>query len=266
MNRDNDLIDDSAIPSIVPERDELVTHRKQKRGTSATGSGAGVRSAPRDYAPEVVVGRTSGAVVTMISILFIGMLGTGAAGYYFHSQAEQTKAELLAASSRIAQLENHLKLVDQAAEQSSMDLVERVNFNFSEIDKLWAARNTLRTEVGELKTNVTQLQTTSKELQTTVSSHSQTLEKNVVAMQARIDEINRNFAGMDNLGEQLTLLNADLNRVKTSMSSVQEQVNSRLNSFEQDIESINVYRLQVNQTIATLQENLNRLQQRVGAP
>lgn len=266
MNRDNDILDD--IPSIVPERDELVTHRKQKRGTSATGSGAGTRAArslPQDYVPEAG-GRTSGAVVTMISILFIGMLGTGGAGYFFYTQAEATKAELLAATNRIAQLENHLNLVDQAAEQSSMDLVERVNFNFSEIDKLWAARNTLRTEVGEIKTGVTQLQTTTKELQATVSSHSQTLEKNVVAMQARIDEINRNFAGMDNLGEQLTLLNADLNRVKTSMTGVQDGVNSRLNAFEQDIESINVYRLQLNQTIATLQESLNRLQQRVGGP
>lgn len=263
MSRDNDILDD--IPSIVPERDELVTHRKQKRGTSATGSGAGARVS-RDYVTDVVVTRTSGAVVTMISILFIGMLGTGAAGYFFYTQAESTKAELLAATGRIGQLENHLKLVDQAAEQSSMDLVERVNFNFSEIDKLWAARNALRTEVGEMKTGVTQLQTTTKELQATVGAHSKTLDENVVAMQARIDEINQNFAGMDNLGEQLTLLNADLNRVKTSMTAVQEQVSSRLNTFEQDIESINVYRLQVNQTIATLQDSLNRLQQRVGGP
>lgn len=260
MSRDNDILED--IPSIVPERDELVTHRKRKRGTSATGSGAGARSA--GYEPEVVAGRTSGGVITMISILFLGMLGTGGAGWFFYTESEATKAELLAATARIGQLENHLSLVDQAAEQSSMDLVERVNFNFAEIDKLWAARNTLRTEVGEMKTGLTAVQATTKDLKATVDSHSQTLEKNVTAMQARIDEINQNFAGMDDLGQQLTLLNADLNRVKTSMTAVQEDVSSRLNSFEQDIESINVYRLQVNQTMATLQENINRLQQRVG--
>jgi uncharacterized coiled-coil DUF342 family protein len=260
MAQDNDILDD--IPSMIPERDELVTHRKRKRGTAATGSGAGARTPA--YAPEVMVGRTSGAVITMISFLFIGMLATGGGAYYFHTQSQATNAALLAASARIGQLESHLSLVDQAAEQSSMDLVERVNFNFSEIDKLWAARNTLRTEAGELKTGLTQVQATTKDLKATVDSHQQTLDKTVTTMQARIDEINRNFAGMDNLGQQLTLLNADLNRVKTSMSAVQEDVNARLNSFEKDIESINVYRLQVNQTITTLQDSINRLQQRVG--
>lgn len=259
MAQDNDIIDD--IPSIVPERDELVTHRKRKRGTAATGSGAGAGSY---VAPEVYAGRTSGAVITMLTFLFLGLLATGGAGYFFYMQAEATKAELLAATSRIGQLENHLNLVDQAAEQSSLDLVERVNFNFAEIDKLWAARNTLRTEVGEMKTGLTAVQATTKDLQQIVDSHSETLDKNVTAIQARIDEINRNFAGMDDLGQQLTLLNADLNRVKTSMAAVQEGVDARLNTFEQDIESINVYRLQVNQTLTALQESLNRLQQRVG--
>jgi archaellum component FlaC len=260
MKPDNDMLDD--IPSLVPERDELRTHRKPKRGTAATGSGAGAGSAYVHH--EVGGGRTSGAVITMISFLFIGLLATGAGAYYFYTQAEATKAELLTMTARIGQLENHLSLVDQATEQSSLDLVERVNFNFGEIDKLWAARNTLRTEVGEMKTGLTAVQATTKDMKAVVDSHTQAIEKNVTAVQARIDEINRNFAGMDDLGQQLTLLNADLNRVKTSMTAVQEDVTSRLNSFEQDIESINIYRLQVNQTITTLQDSVNRLQQRVG--
>lgn len=259
MTQDNDILDD--IPSLVPERDELRTHRKPKRGTSATGSGAGGGAS---YSSRDSGGRTSGAVITMISFLFIGMMATGAAGFFFYTEAEATKAELLATTARIGQLENHLSLVDQATEQSSMDLVERVNFNFGEIDKLWAARNTLRTEVGEMKTGLTAVQATTKDMKAVVDSHTQSIEKNVTAVQARIDEINRNFAGMGDLGQQLTLLNADLNRVKTSMSAVQEDVTSRLNSFEQDIESINIYRLQVNQTITTLQDSVNRLQQRVG--
>jgi len=260
MAHDNDILDD--IPSLVPERDELRTHRKPKRGTSATGSGAGAGSSYAHH--EVSGGRTSGAVITMISFLFIGLLATGAGAYYFYTQAEATKAELLTVTARIGQLENHLSLVDQATEQSSMDLVERVNFNFGEIDKLWAARNPLRTEVGEMKTGLTAVQATTKDLKETVDSHTQSIEKNVTAVQARIDEINQNFAGMDDLGQQLTLLNADLNRVKTSMTAVQDDVDLRLASFEQDIESINVYRLQVNQTITTLQDSVNRLQQRVG--
>src|SRR5690606_35216687 len=131
--------------------------------------------------------RTSGPVVFLLSILFIGMCASAAAGYYFYTQSEATNAELQRASGRIAQLENHLNLVDQAAEQTSLDLVERVNFNFSEIDKLWAARNALRSEVSEMNSKVTALQGTASSLQGVVDGHSQTLDENVVAIQARID-------------------------------------------------------------------------------
>jgi|GEM_PF-139770 hypothetical protein len=251
----NDMLDD--IPSIVPERDELVSHRKRNRGTAASAGSA-------SHMQEVLVSRTSGPVVFLLSILFLGMLASAAAGYYFYIQGEASREEAINASARIAQLENHLSLVDQAAEQSSMDLVERVNFNFAEIDKLWAARNTLKTEVEGMKTSLTQVQGTTKSLETTVSSHSKTLTENVTAMEARLDQINKNFAGMDDLGQQLLVLNADLNRVKTTMTTLDGSVTSRLAAYEQDIESINVYRLQLNQTIATLQESINKLQQRLG--
>lgn len=255
MSRDDDHIDD--IPSLVPDRDDVAARRKRRRPGSRP-AGAPVR------VEEVIISRTSGPVVFLLSILFIGMLATGAAGYFFYTESEATKDALERSTGRIAQLENHLNLVDQATEQASMDLVERVNFNFSEIDKLWAARNTLRTDVAELKTQVTTLQGTSRSLQEVVDAHSQTLDQNVVAIQARIDQINRDFAGMDNLGEQLTLLNADLNRVKTAMTALQDNVSKQLDVYGQDIESINVYRLQVNQSLQSLQDSVNRLQSRVG--
>lgn len=255
MAHDNDDLDD--IPSIIPERDEVVNHRKRRRGTSAT-------NAPKVH--EVFVSRTSGPVIFLLSVLFIGMIGTGAAGYYFYSEGLAMQGELLNARTRIGQLENRLNLVDEAQSESALNLVERVDFNFSEIDKLWAARNALRSEVGGLKEDMTRVQTVSKELQETVASHSRTLDENVVAIQARIDEINRNFAGMDNLGDQLTALNADLNRVKVSMNELREDVTSNLGAYEQDIESINVYRLQLNQTIQAMERDIDQLQQLVGRP
>ncbi len=246
------------IPSIVPERDELVSHRKRKRGTSATGSVA-VR-----HEPEIVEAGTSGWVIFFITILFLGLLGTAGGGYYFYKQDLLHQEEALSAQNRLMQIESRLNLVDQSAADSAQELVEKVNFNFSEIDKLWAARNALRQEVGELTTTVAALKTTSTELQTTVGNHETVLSQNVAQIQARIDEINRNFAGMDNLGQQLTLLNADLNRTKTAMDTVQKEVNDRLSTMEQDIESVNIYRLQTNQTLTNLQNSINNLQQRVG--
>jgi len=69
---------------------------------------------------------------------------------------------------------------------------------------------------------------------------------------------------MDNLGQQLTTLNADLNRTKTAMTTVQDDVEKRVSAMEQDIESINIFRLQINQSLTNLQSSVNNLQSRVG--
>jgi chromosome segregation ATPase len=246
------------IPSIVPERDELVSHRKRKRGTSATGS-----VAPR-LEPEIVEAGTSGWVIFFITILFLGMLGTGGGAYYFYGQNQQNMAKALEFQNDLMQIQSRLNLVDQASADSAQDLVEKVEFNFSEIDKLWAARNALRQEVGELSTTVAALKTTSGELETTVGNHEKVLNDNVAKIQARIEEINRNFAGMDDLGEQLTMLNADLNRTKIAMEATKGDVEARVSAMEQDIESVNVYRLQTNQTLTNLQNSINSLQTRLG--
>lgn len=247
------------IPSIVPERDELVTHRKRKRGTSASGSAAiGGRQ------PEIVEAGTSGWVIFFITILFLGLLGTGGAGWHFYQQDLFHQEQALSAQNRLMQIENQLTLVDQSAADNASNLMVEIQEHFSEIDKLWAARNALRQEVGQLTTDVTALKTASTELQATVGEHETVLKQTVAQIQARIDEINRNFAGMDDLGTQLTTLNADLNRTKTAMQTVQDDVEQRVSAMEQDIESINVYRLQTNQTLTNLQNSINALQSRVG--
>lgn len=246
------------IPSIVPERDELVSHRKRKRGTSATGSVAA------RHEPEIIEGGTSGWVVFFITILFLGLLGTGGGAYYFYEQNQQQAAKALEFQNDLMQIQSRLNLVDQASADSAQELVEKVEFNFSEVDKLWAARNALRKEVDDLTTTVAALKTTSTELQTTVGNHEKVLNEQVAQIQARIDEINRNFAGMDDLGDQLTMLNADLNRTKIAMDATKGDVEARVSAMEQDIESVNVYRLQTNQTLTNLQNSINGLQQRVG--
>lgn len=246
------------IPSIVPERDELVSHRKRKRGTSASGSVAARNE------PEAIEAGTSGWVIFFITILFLGLLGTGGGAYYFYKQNDLHAEQALKFQNDLMQIQSRLQLVDQSSADSAQELVEKVEFNFSEVDKLWAARNALRQEVEALSTTVAALKTTSAELQTTVGNHETVLNQTVAGIQARIDEINRNFAGMDDLGEQLTMLNADLNRTKIAMEATKDDVEARVSVMEQDIESVNIYRLQTNQTLTTLQNSINSLQSRLG--
>ncbi len=257
MSSNQDDIDN--IPSLVPERDELVFHRKQKRGTSQPPRG--------DSAPEGTGGGTSGTVIFFLVLLFLGMCASGGAGYYFYQQGEQTKAELLSATNRIISLEGTLNQMDETTRKSAMGLLQKVDSNFAEIDKLWAARNTMRAEVEKLSAAVTVVQKSATDLQTAVASQGTQLNQHntqLASAQTKIDQLVRNSAGMDNLGQQLTQLNADLNRVKVAMNKVEADTEKRLHGTEQDIESINVFRLQMNQTIAGLQNSINALQQKVG--
>ena len=262
MTQNQDELDD--IPSLVPERDELVTHRRQKRGT---GTAQTVRTSGAAAAPEVYGSQTSGGVIFFLVLLTLGMVGTGGGAFYFYKQSEQTKQELISATNRITSLEATLNQMGETTKQSAMGLLEKVDFNFSEIDKLWAARNTLKTDVEKLTVAMTNVQKSATELETAVGNHGGQLNQinqQITAAQAKVEQIGKNFAGMENLGQQLTTLNADLNRVKTAMTKVESETEARLKATEQDIESINVYRLQVNQTLTTLQTNVNTLQQRVG--
>jgi chromosome segregation ATPase len=254
MAHDSDQLDD--IPSLVPERDELVSHRtKQRRGSAS--------AAAPVYASEATVSRTSGFVSFVLILLFLGMCGTGAAGYFFYTEGQQSQANLDRALARIGQLESRLSVVDESSVQSSSGLLERVKLNFSEIDKLWAARNQLRTAVESLTSKMAEVEKSSKSMETAISKQASIANENTNQMKTLAQNLERSNQN-NNLGTQLTTLNADLTRVKTAMDKVQTDVQTRLSASEQDIESINRFRLQVNQNLSALQESVNRLQQRVG--
>lgn len=250
--RDNDHID---VPSIVPERDELASHRKMKRGTSVP------------VLDDVVEVKTSGAVQVLLSVLTIGLLLTGGAVYYFYSQGMAMQESLTAAEGRILQLQNRLNLVDESAEQSSMGLLERVDTNFTQIDLLWANYRNHTASLAEINRFVEQAKETMSAMDGVLSTHSKSLNDSsalIGSLQTRLETISSNIAGMDNLDTQLSGIQSDLNTVKSSVASLQNGLVSRVNSTEQDIESINVYRLQLNQTLDLIQDRISELQQRVG--
>jgi len=247
-----DQIDD--IPSIVPERDEVASHRKMKRGNSIP------------VVEEVVTG-TTGGVRFMLVILTLGLFATGGAGYYFYDQGLQMQDQLNSAQGRILQLQNRLNLVDESAEQQSMGLLERVDSNFEQIDLLWANYRNHTASLAELNRFMEDAKGTITSIEGVISGHSKSLNEataQLATMQNRLETITSNIAGMDDLDQQLSSILTDLNGVKTNVASLQNGLVSRVNSTEQDIESINVYRLQLNQTLDTIQSRISELQQRVG--
>jgi len=243
------------IPSIVPERDELASHRKKKRGNSIP------------VVEEVAVAGTSGGVRFVLVFLTLALFGVGGAGYYFYDQGLQFQESLNAAQGRILQLQNRLNLTDEAAQQSSGTLLEKVDANFTQIDLLWANYRNHTASLAELNKFMEEAKGTITAMEGVIAGHSKTLNEataQLANVQSRLETITSNIAGMDDLDQQLSSINTDLNTVKTSVNALQNGLTSRVNSTEQDIESINVYRLQLNQTINNMQGSINALQQIVG--
>ena len=254
--------------SIVPERDELVTHSKKKRGNSMS-SNSGNQT--------TVSTETSSAVKALLTVLFIGLCASGGGAYYFYQQDLQAQINLDRSNDRIVQLESRLNLVDEAAEQSSMGLLERVDFNFSEIDKLWAARNALRSDIGGLNNsvegqteNITQIEAVVANQARMINQQAASLDQNdqlIETIRNQINGLNSSVAGLNNLNinQQLSSINGDLNTLKSSLALEGSGLDDRVNINEQDIESINLYRLSLNQTLNSIQQSLNELEERVAA-
>jgi chromosome segregation ATPase len=256
MTDNKDDFDDELI---VPARDELRSHgSRQRRGNSIP------------LVEEAVVSRrASGAVRFLLSVLILGLLGTGGAGYFFYTQGQAVLDELEFAGSRILLLEDRLAMTDEAAQQSSLGLLERVDFNFSEIDKLWAARNQNRSDISANEANLAEHDETFTSIETVISGQSTSVNENttlLASIQTRIETLSTNLAGMNslNLAQQLASINEDLVLVKASMATQDSGLATRVNSNEQDIESINIYRLQLNQTLNAIQNSINNLQQQLG--
>jgi chromosome segregation ATPase len=248
----NDTQDE--IPSIVPERDELVQHRKQQRSSQAA----------RNAGTEAP-GRTSGTVVFFLTILFLGMCATGGAAWYFYQQGEQTKAVLADAAARLKVLETSLNAMDDSTKQSAMGLLQRVDTNFKEIDKLWADRNKAKVEMEKQGIAINAIQKTTNEHETALTTHGNQLSQHqsqLTSANNRIEQLSKSTAGLENLGPQMTTLSADVKSARTAQAAIDK----RMRDAEQDIESMRVYRQQNNQTINEIKNNINVLQQAVKPP
>ncbi|MFL2840299.1 MAG: hypothetical protein ACJ0BT_00430 [Pseudohongiellaceae bacterium] len=254
--------------SIVPERDEVVTHRKKKRGNSMS-SGGGNQTTE-------LAGK-SGLLKFLFSVLFLGLCASGGGAYYFYEQGLLNQTALDRSNMRLLQLENRLNLVDESVEQSSMGLLERVDFNFSEIDKLWAARNVLRVDVGGSNNALERQAGNIAEIETVVANQAGMInqqatnldqsEQIIETIRNQVNSLNTSISGLTslNINEQLISITGDLDTLKSAMAFEDSGLGNRVNINEQDIESINLYRLSLNQTINSIQKSLNELEERVAA-
>jgi len=261
--RDSDEL--TNIPPIVPSRDDVSSHEQARRGQSQDI----VRPTHRIQAVRV----STWPVRIVLTILCLTIIGAGAGAYYFY---DDYQADLRQADLRIADLERRLALVGEDNEESVVNMQETLDFHFSEIDKLWAARNNLRAEMVDTQSSLARLGQVNEGQDETVAAVTQqvaTAGEQITASNARINtvanelqQLTQSVAALDSSMTSLDSLRSELQSIQTEMNSGDDTLlglAGRIEYVEESMESVNAHRLQINQSLFQLQENIEALQRQV---
>ncbi|MEX2335623.1 MAG: hypothetical protein WD600_15285 [Pseudohongiella sp.] len=252
--RDNDDLGD--IPSMVPDRDEVADRQQARRQPDLVKNVS--------YAETIKV--STWPVRIMLGVLSLAILAGAGLAYTVY---DENLRRMDQANSRIMDLEDRLAMVGDSAEETTGNIIERVDFNFSEIDKLWAARNATNADVTDLTGRVAITETRSQENLTAVEETNQRL----VQTTNLVEETRRSIADLREASEGLASRVNTMNATVQEMRGVAQEVvnlraeistaegasgglNDRLMRVEEAVEAIDAYRLQVNQTVLRLQQQI----------
>ncbi|OGT71330.1 MAG: hypothetical protein A3H44_10885 [Gammaproteobacteria bacterium RIFCSPLOWO2_02_FULL_57_10] len=252
--RDNDDLHD--IPSMIPARDEVVQRQASRKHSDI--------EKPMRYGEVIKV--STWPVRIMLLLLTLAIAAGGTLGYRVYTQNLEA---LQQANLRIEDLESRLALVGDSAEETTANVIERLDFNFAEIDKLWAARNATNQTVNELTGKLAVLEDQSQghtettdtlaELLSRTTAQTQEslvgvnrLQTDLAQAQQAIANLNTNMQSVQNVAQDMANIRASLNNGDSTLVGLQD----RMVNIEEAVESIDAYRLQVNQALIRLQESI----------
>ncbi|MEX0963668.1 MAG: hypothetical protein WDZ52_06475 [Pseudohongiellaceae bacterium] len=258
--RENDEL--GKIPPIVPDRDDVATHLSNKRSQG--------RDIVRPSHSTELVKVSTWPVRIMLTLIVLTM---GAAGYGAYMLYEQNLDEMQQAELRIADLERRLSLAGDSAEESTLNMMDRMDFNFSEIDKLWAARRVINGTLEDLQSEIAKLGLVNEGQDETTATNSQQIAANsrtVMAAETKINTLNTDVAAITQTVSDLNASVQELDAMRGDLASIRQSLNSgdstvlglvgRLEYIEESMESVNAHRLQINESLFRLQENIEALQ------
>lgn len=257
----------SNIPPLVPDRDDLVSHLSNKRSSQQDI----VRSGYRAKTVKV----STWPVRIMLILLTLAMGGAGYAAYYMYGVYQD---DLRQADLRIGDLERRLALVGDSTEESTLNIIERLDFNFSEIDKLWAARRAINTNLENVQSEIARLVLVNTGQDEAAAALSQQVASSTESAMANATRLNALNTEVTQLTQSVAGLNSsiqELSSMRNSLASIQQALSSgdstvlglvgRVEYMEESMESVNAHRLQVNESLFRLQENIESLQRLLSA-
>ena len=265
MSEKDDLKD---IPPLVPERDDVASHRSNKRAQSQEI----VR--PSYYTRKVEV--STWPVRIMLILLTLGVVVGGYGAYYFYGEYQNT---LRQSELRIGDLEVRLALAGESAEESDNDLMDNINRTIEQYDLVWANWRANNRQFEEFQGEIARLKMSNEGQDETTATNSQAIASTSQSLMANETKINSLSNEMDRLNLSLNSLNTSVDELivmRADVESIRQSLNSgdstvlglvgRLEYMEESMESVNAHRMQVNDLLSQLQGNIEALQRAQSAP
>ena len=259
MTDDKDLKD---IPPMIPEKDDVASHITNKKAQSQEI----VR--PNYYTEKVKV--SSWPVRVMLSLLTLTVAGGVYAAYYFYGNYQ---TDLRQAGLRISDLEMALALAGESAEESDNNLMEDINRTIEQYDLLWANWRANNKQFDDIQGEISRLKMTNEgqdEAAVTISKAIATVNESIISNDTQLNRLKENYGqvtqsvnDLDNSLSELGTMRGDLESIRQALNSGDSTVlglAGRVEYIEQSLESVNAHRLQINESLFRLQENIEALQ------
>jgi chromosome segregation ATPase len=258
--RDNE--DLSNIPPMVPDRDDVDTHLSNRRSQDQDIVG------PSFSAVKVKV--STWPVRIMLTLIVLTLMGSGYGAYYMYGEYRD---DLRQADLRISDLERRLSLAGESAEDSAINIIERMDFNFSEIDKLWAARRVINDSIDDISSEVSRLEIVNDGQDEATTNNSQQIaqatqlitvsDTKINTLNTDLSTVTQSVASLNSSLQNLETMRSDMESIRASLTSGDSTVLGlvgRLEYIEGSMESVNAHRLQINESLFRLQESVESIQ------
>lgn len=262
MNDNDELTN---IPPMVPDRDDVdsyLSNRKSQKQDIVQSS---------YYTQQVKV--STWPVRILLFLIIVAMGGAGYVAYFMYGEYEN---DLRQADLRISDLERRLSLAGNDAAQDALRRIEEIELNFSEIDKLWAARRVINRGLEDMQSEIAKLDLVNKsqdEISNNNSRKIATTNQSVMASDTRLNTLNTELAQAIQLVASLNASVQELEGMRGDILTIRQSLTSgdntvlgligRLEFIEESMESVNAHRLQLNEILFRLQESMEILQRSV---
>jgi predicted nucleic acid-binding Zn-ribbon protein len=247
LRHDNEPVPE--IPALVPERDELATYQRKQIKPKAK---------ERASEPDADLGAESYEKGSNLWAYVAGAVALAAVGW-----AGYLQSQLLGAEQRVAALEQRLSSTDESVSQSNVTLQVRIKELDAALSEL--RDSTLKNYKTTLDQRGAQLDNLDKVVKSTQGSATK-LEQQVAEQSKALDSARVQLDKVSPLVELSNLnkkkadehqlaLDSLSSKIK-AVSDGQAKLDGRLSNNEEWVESINVFRKQMNREIVNIKQQV----------